>query len=217
MTNSRTTVLRLFAVKQHTILLLSGQGVISEGAQAMGHFPNYLMKVMQCQKVREGTQGLSHFWTEGLLRCSLPTNPFPPNSHHLTCSENQADPPLSRAQRVLKENLQKVFTHQLGTRQVLQMDSLSRETHCMAAPSSVTYLEVNFFVWLWRIPFITGHLSTRERGKNYPWIHAKPSMSVNTQTWPCPQCRQYSFSFDFCTWTCRRLRWLTAALPSLPA
>lgn len=56
---------------------------------------------------------------------------------------------------------------------------LSWQKH-MVAPS-VTYLEVIFFVWLSGIPFITGHLSTKEKGKNYPWIHVKPSMSMTSQ------------------------------------
>lgn len=44
---------------------------------------------------------------------------------------------------------------------------------CIVAPSFVTYLEVIFFVWVLGVPFITGHLSTKEKGKNYPWIHVK--------------------------------------------
>lgn len=71
------------------------------------------------------------------------------------------------------------------------VDRLAEQRN-MAATSSVTYLEVIVFVWLLGIPFITGHLSTREKGKNYPWI------STGSHSWALAlqpeQRRQYSMS-----------------------
>lgn len=73
-------------------------------------------------------------------------------------------------------------------------DNPGRETCFYTFSPSVTYLEEIFFVWLSGIPFITGHLSTKEKGKHYPWVHVKPSMGHH-QNLPMPavQAVQYEF------------------------
>lgn len=58
-------------------------------------------------------------------------------------------------------------------------------------PPPVTYLKVVLFVGLSGIPFITGHLSTKETGENCPWVHVEPLVS---------NMKAYAWSADSTVW-----------------
>ena len=149
---------------------------------------------MQCQGLVRVDSWLNRFWTwdqkpTGLQRFSL-LRFFPKQlvPREKTQADQNETPSRQRGQHEYEENLgkQKIVLRHLGMRWWVLMtgwtlgDTLGRETCCMVAPPSVTYLKVIFFVWLSGIPFITGHLSTKEKGKNYPWILVKVVQWVST-------------------------------------
>lgn len=121
--------------------------------------------------VSKGRQVLNRFWTEvqkptGFPRFS-PLCDFPETTGASGVQKTRADQnetPSRQSPTWVRGEFRETKEGKGVTGWTLG-DTLGKETHCMVAPSSVTYLEVIFFVWLLGIPFITGHLSTKETGK----------------------------------------------------